>query len=1219
MATGAGRGGGGGGTAAAAAWRGAASIAYNVAVESSLASSFVRRLAWALRAGLAVALTSALVATPATRVIFPAVPYFAVVIAIVGVNEVLGKTVSAGCTMVAGAIIAASVCTLVRLAAGSTAATTYTSLGVTSFLYAYFTFWPLSDPLAKKITQAISAICYFSTYSNPGLPKYFAIEVAATTALGAVCAVIALSIPIPRLARFEIHSRLIFQAKCTAALFTCLLEAYVTTSDRSASQLRRQAKVLLRAAVENLRQMKLRIPDLAWEPRLSWSSGVDLVTEYAQVVSYFMEHCVAMDMALEDHNIHHPMHGPLKVTLAGPLRHLGKVTALALLKHAKSVVEATSALGPCHRAMLGVSERVDFDEELCRSAMDVFDAQLVKAREAAYYKNAWWINCHSHHQDSGEERSFDATEKPEHASKTAPLQVQATLSTVNSDSMNRLHRSFSWRGPEHHSRRLSCSVASSRSDQSPLPGERPLSTPSSPASSAVSDSAKCARCQQIRSAFKSTKMQHGSRGAGVGVAMLQEREAEQRDPFAGNDGNFMRGFDDQPEHLHAATRVDLPVSSPVPSLVVSIFYLFNVDKFVKVVYKAAKVEGFYSEEESRGGGKSDVESGRKAQGDRSNKQGRSCLGRLWRQVRRGTQGQLREAATQSAGPDAVEANQVCSRQEKWWGLGRFKCKTGGKDRDLKDGTSVSNEDHIFSWLQHIVSKVELWGLLEPLKRCIAILCAGSIGQALTGSGLWSALTAAFVGGARVGGSLAVSLQRLEGTVVGTITGYLLLDATNEEVAWVVVSLAVFCFAAGYVRSSVKHGYAGTVASFTCAVVLLAASASPLPRDQYALNRIESTCIGVLAVVLVDLLVLPRRAALLVRHEVRKNLDTFANFFQTMEAVYMREGCMPRRIKAVEKVKALGKQAAASCTLQKLLLAEAAGEPQLWHRPYGANVYKTIVDVEESILWLLVMIRRSILVEAKELVTEQLHHLVHPMKSSLDAIGAGILESLEAIMSVLDGLAEFEADVEDSDSVTEDEQERAQRSLARDQLRQGSSHSQSGRSMSTLVDDARFARVQVQLAAACARADDTGNDEDHEEHMGAHWPPMQGAQGQHAYGQSKYHSQLGSSSPLQGISDNIRTLRARRRVALQYFDARYEVVVARRVAWWRAHPGAPLLSSGAMLSFGAFVFGTQRLINDVEQLESAVQELLQVEKPLNVSSVMQKPLHDILMDIGKDIR
>eukprot|EP00850_Spirogloea_muscicola_P014787 SM000108S14231 [mRNA] locus=s108:326995:327324:+ [translate_table: standard] len=101
MATAAGRGGGGfGAAAAAAAARGAASIAYNVAVESSLASSFVRRLAWALRAGLAVALTSALVAAPATRVIFPAVSYFAVVIAIVGVNEVLGRTVSAGCTMV---------------------------------------------------------------------------------------------------------------------------------------------------------------------------------------------------------------------------------------------------------------------------------------------------------------------------------------------------------------------------------------------------------------------------------------------------------------------------------------------------------------------------------------------------------------------------------------------------------------------------------------------------------------------------------------------------------------------------------------------------------------------------------------------------------------------------------------------------------------------------------------------------------------------------------------------------------------------------------------------------------------------------------------------------------------------------------------------------------------------------------------------------------------
>eukprot|EP00850_Spirogloea_muscicola_P003822 SM000016S01810 [mRNA] locus=s16:410:6780:+ [translate_table: standard] len=1132
-----------------------------------------------------------------------------------------GVARSSGRELVAGAIIAASVCTLVRLAAGSTAATTYTSLGVTSFLYSYFTFWPLSDPLAKKITQAISAICYFSTYSNPGLPKYFAVEVAATAALGAVCAMIALSIPIPRLARFEIHSRLIFQAKCTAALFTCLLEAYVTTSDRSASQLRRQAKVLLRAAVENLRQMKLRIADLAWEPRLSWSSGVDVVTEYAQVASYFMEHCVAMDMALEDHNVHHPMHGPLKVTLAGPLRHLGKVTALALLKHAKSVVEATSAVGPCHRAMLGVSERVDFDEELCRGAMDVFDAQLVKAREAAYYKNAWWINCHSHHQASGEERPSDATEKPEHASKTAPLQVQATLSTINSDSMNKLQRSFSWRDPEHHSRRLSCSVVSSRSDQSPLPGERPSSTPSSPASSAVSESmsAKCARCQQIRSAFKSTKMQHGMRGAGVGVAMLQGREVEQRDPFAGNDGNSMRGFDDQPEHLHAATRVDLPVSSPVPSLVVSIFYLFNVDKFVKVVYRAAKVEGFYTEEETRDGGKSDVESGENTQGDRSSKQGQSCLGRLWRQVRRGTQGQLAEVATQSAGSDAAEANSACSKQTKWWGLGRSKCKPGAKDRDSNDGTNVSSEDHIISWLKYIVIKVEHWGLLEPLKRCIAILCAGSIGQALTGSGLWSTLTAAFVGGARVGGSLTVSLQRLEGTVVGTITGYLLLDATNDEVAWVVASLALFCFAAGYVRSSVRHGYAGTVASFTCAVVLLAAGSSPLPRDQYALNRIESTCIGVLAVVLVDLLVLPRRAALLVRHEVRKNLDTCASFFQTMEAVYMREGCMPRRIKAVEKVKALGKQAAASCTLQKLLLAEAAGEPQLWHRPYGANVYKTIVDVEESILWLLVMIRRSILVEAKELVTEQLHHLVHPMKSSLDAIGAGILESLEAIMSGLDGLAEFEADVEDNDKVTEDAQERAQRSLTRDQLRQGSSHSQSGRSISTLVDDARFARVQVQLAAACARADDTGNDEDHNEQMGAQWPPIQGAQDQHASGQSKYHSQLGSSSLLQGISDNIRTLRARRRVALQYFDARYEVVVARRVAWWRAHPGAPLLSSGAMLSFGAFVFGTQRLMNDVERLESAVQELLQVEKPLHVSTVMQKPLHDILIDIGKDIR
>ncbi|CAI5502281.1 unnamed protein product [Closterium sp. Naga37s-1] len=188
--------------------------------------------------------------------------------------------------------------------------------------------------------------------------------------------------------------------------------------------------------------------------------------------------------------------------------------------------------------------------------------------------------------------------------------------------------------------------------------------------------------------------------------------------------------------------------------------------------------------------------------------------------------------------------------------------------------------------------------IASFKVTLAIVTSALLGGLVSPTfDFWAAVTVAFVSGGYQGGSFKASMLRLQGTVAGAVFGYLLVPLTTDRMALLLVALAVWVFFTAFVRTSKEYGYAGVVAAFTAAIIMLgypalnspppppalspsspppsppssSVSLSDLTVEHYALLRITETCIGLVSVILIELLVFPTRAAALARAELVANI------------------------------------------------------------------------------------------------------------------------------------------------------------------------------------------------------------------------------------------------------------------------------------------------------------------------------------------------------------
>jgi hypothetical protein len=191
-------------------------------------------------------------------------------------------------------------------------------------------------------------------------------------------------------------------------------------------------------------------------------------------------------------------------------------------------------------------------------------------------------------------------------------------------------------------------------------------------------------------------------------------------------------------------------------------------------------------------------------------------------------------------------------------------------------------------------------IIYVLKLTGAVTAALAAGTAIDGSGVWSALSVAFIAprdhaDKHAGGSFRTAALRLSGTIVGSIWGFMAYSVAasahnvsplqRQLVALVLLAVGVFVF--GLARFSPRHAYGAIVAQFTPYVM---GDIPPgVALQQWAIKRIQLNIVGVLIFVFIELFIFPRRAPVALRGELSASLVAARSAVATVWEVQLGAG------------------------------------------------------------------------------------------------------------------------------------------------------------------------------------------------------------------------------------------------------------------------------------------------------------------------------------------
>ena len=244
-------------------------------------------------------------------------------------------------------------------------------------------------------------------------------------------------------------------------------------------------------------------------------------------------------------------------------------------------------------------------------------------------------------------------------------------------------------------------------------------------------------------------------------------------------------------------------------------------------------------------------------------------------------------------------------------------------------------------------------LIYATKLVASVVAAAWLGQLTCGSGLWAAITAQIVGGRDnlfSGGSFRVATSRFTGTVLGAMWGYLLLILLGDaQFGAVLPLLAAWTALFSLVRASPRTAYLGLVAKFTPFIITLDITRTSNKR-LFAYRRIEQNLIGILAFVLIEFLVAPRRASSLL-------LSALANVMRATAAVVTTAwdpvllGARCATCASSDTEAATDAQAALTVKLAhaRTLLAEAGEEPALLRPAALLPPIQSIISMHDGAL------------------------------------------------------------------------------------------------------------------------------------------------------------------------------------------------------------------------------------------------------------------------------
>ncbi|CAM6118453.1 unnamed protein product [Calypogeia fissa] len=290
-------------------------------------------------------------------------------------------------------------------------------------------------------------------------------------------------------------------------------------------------------------------------------------------------------------------------------------------------------------------------------------------------------------------------------------------------------------------------------------------------------------------------------------------------------------------------------------------------------------------------------------------------------------------------------------------------------------------------------------ICKALKISLAMMLAtifGMLALPIDSHCAWAPVTVAIFLGNHQGGSFRLAIMRIQGTVLGSIYGYLVVRTTQNGYL-LLFGLMVWVTASDFVRSSKIHGYSGIVSAQSAATMIL--GDYPKEIKLFAMDRVTETFVGVMCFVFVETVLFPERAVILVKRELVSSLKGLRNCVASVCTAYAGRKCESCRCLAIDDVRKIEQALRTSLERQSMLCAEAMAEPDLWFVPFSGDVFNRLIAVQGRMLNPLCFMRFALQATVEENVDEHMQTLLKPVQASLMGLEEQVVSAIDFLQAL----------------------------------------------------------------------------------------------------------------------------------------------------------------------------------------------------------------------------
>ncbi|KAI5082867.1 hypothetical protein GOP47_0002610 [Adiantum capillus-veneris] len=783
-------------------------------------------------------------------------------------------------------------------------------IAITSFLVALPKRTPTTNILHKRVMLAHCAIVYVTAVVKREKMDsvLFPLQLAGTTIVGATCGALALVLPYPRFAISEIHSNTKLAARITSERLRAQIDAFSASSANRASALNLQAKALAKIASSVHSEIATIEDDMGWEiKRLPYTS--EKLQYVTRGLSSVQRNLVGMELALQAESASSAglskQRRLIGRTMKDSLVYITDWVSLAL-KHASTDIKQYSAASHGLITEEGSEVLTSFNEAL--SYTNQQGTYALATEELRFINNnggscdsddenhdAQLYGYNSHHDDADHDSNFSCSdsEMVETMCNAAKEQLEHRVATGDIG----------------------------REDVSAILGDIPGNDGhhSAHVSANIIDRMRDLRCS----------------GQNMGSSLLSDRMGA------------LFSFGDQ-----AAAS----------------FFLFNVKKFVQATRhlletshgqsvlpgaleqsKLLKVKVIGSASDTQN---IQLQPTSHAKVLVSNSECPNYLPSC------GLNPQFATGHKKTSPQEMFSAHNVSSPQFRKVQRLCKKCSANSSSSGCKLTKPIS-PNKVFS-LDQLLAGLEFFKpnsqqLRTAFKLSLAMALGGFLGFWFNNSkGYWADITLALgYTGVAKGGSFKVAVLRTLGTVSGSIYGLMVVLATFNFTAMRFVALIPWVVFTSFLRQSKIFGYSGAVSAFTGAIVILARTNKDSTDEEFTVIRIVEAFLGMASFVIVELLVMPRRAASMVKPEIISGFSKLQEFITAICYAYSSEDCdVCSGSKIIEELKGKEEKLRKAMNSQNALVKEAAEEPQFWFAPFSEKIFLKVMEEQRNILEML---------------------------------------------------------------------------------------------------------------------------------------------------------------------------------------------------------------------------------------------------------------------------